>query len=82
MDSESLTSNAPSASTTAKVSLQNCQVALPIRGSRLPFRSTELIDPDHDYDGIYHGSCRHGFLVISPMFATVSPFFIEGTAQM
>ena len=26
--------------------------------------------------------CHHGFFVISPMFATVSPFFIEGTAQI
>lgn len=42
MDSESLTSNAPSASTTAKLSLQNCQVALPIRGQQvaIPFYRT------------------------------------------
>ena len=30
----------------------------------------------------FGGACCYGFLAISPMLATVSPFFIEGTAQI
>ena len=50
-------------------------IVIPSGARNLLFQITR--SPDHGDHPI-----SYGFFVISPIFATVSPFFIEGTPQM
>ena len=45
-------------------------------------RSSEILAKGKILSGLERSDINYGFVVISPILATVSPFFIDGTPQM